>query len=783
MGNKKLVSYVLLTSLGFLAAILVGIFMFSQFRNTMLNYSHYSHITIEDQIHELTTTILSNMTQYVEDRYPVLKDTEKLKAEAGTDWFWDLSDEWRSLIAIFNFAYIYYVEKVEDNYIFLMSSGIQRDEHPEWLGTRVWLMDPPGYIQQAYNTRELAISPTYTDNEWGKMISAARAIMVNGEVAGILGIDYDIAFLDAHMKEEQHLREQGNLLLTRMRSILIISIFIIIVFMGYQIWLSTTSVIIPLRELEEDERTRIMLDATPMICSLWDIDGNPVDCNGEALKIFDLSRKSEFIDHFFDLNPEYQPNGENSRTGNKRYIGEALESGYARYEWMYRTKSGADLPVEKTIVRVPLKDSYCLTVYSRDLREEKEREAALQESRRELAIAKEQAERALESELQYNQAKSDFLSRVSHELRTPINAITGITGVAKKTDEKKDLDQCFTKIEEASDQLLGLVNNILDLTGIDTGKFDFTPAPFSLGKAINSVARSFAQKAKIKEQEFIANIESGMHDRVSSDERRFKQILRNLLSNAVKFTPEKGKIELTVRMTENDGNECTIRVEVLDNGIGIEKEKLKRLGEVFEQADNSITREHSGMGLSLSLTRRIVEFMKGRMWVESEPGKFSRFSCDLRLGIAEEEEGEQAKSGIAETENSDLPPVIDFAGKRILVVDDVDINREIIVSLLEDTGAILSEAGNGNEAVKLCLQDKCDLVLMDLHMPIMDGYSAAKIIRSSSLPWARTVPIIALSAESSGEIHAKCQEAGISDYMAKPVDMEIMYRLISKWIS
>ncbi|MDR2923628.1 MAG: PAS domain S-box protein, partial [Treponema sp.] len=922
--------------------------MFAQFRSMLVNYSAYSERIQKDLLEQFSTTTLSGIARHIEKMYPVLHDTHRLKQEAGTEWFWDISDDFHNIATIFSFAYIYYIEKNDDNYIFLISSGIRRDEHPEWLGGPVWEGGAvPAFIDEAWKTKQLTISPQSTVNEWGELLSAALPVIQDGNVVGILGVDYDISFLNDYMRQELRLQEQQSALIRRLQNILIVATILIIVFMGWQVWLSSSSVIVPAREAEADERTRLMLDATPMICTLWDTNGNLLDCNSDTLNILGLADKQDFLGHFFELNPEYQPNGEKSRDMIQRFTRTALETGHARYEWLYRAKAG-DIPVDVTAVRVPWKNSWRIACYARDLRMYKAKEALVNETEErlrimldtmtlacfffdsiggpvdcnqraadlfgckdkkellenfyhlspeyqndgrhsrekaheliktafesgkkaflfdhirtdgtplpvevtlirvewkgsyrivaylrdlskivetennlkrmmilvesspnlamflgpggnieymnpavcavtgftqeelerdglatlfspenferltreyiaealknkrasfemimtlkngeerdfsfsvfsvqindgstglgligrditefkrmqmDLAAAKEEAERALTSEIQYNKAKNDFLSKVSHELRTPLNAIIGITSIAEKTGKKTEMDGGFAKIREASEQLLWLVNGILDMAGFDTDSFDFAPMPFSFHKAMDSVITSIAQKTRAKRQIFIADIDSDIHDWVYSDERRLKQVLLNLLNNAVKFTPEKGTIELSAQTAENDGNECTVCFEVKDSGIGITPKMLSNMGEIFEQEDNSITRSYGGIGLGLPLTKRIVDLMGGKLWVDSERGKGSRFICYVRLGVLQQEKNENSAAG-------DSSAVKDLTGKRILVVDDVDINREIILALLEDTGAILDEAKDGDEAVEMFSQNKYDLVFM-----------------------------------------------------------------------
>ena len=547
-------------------------------------------------------------------------------------------------------------------------------------------------------------------------------------------------------------------------NILNISLLIMIVLFVYQIWISNTLVVIPVRDAEAEERTRIMLEATPMICTLWDAKGNLIDCNGDILKRYGFSKKSDYLEHFYELIPEYQPNGESSRSVITRLAETALKTGYERLDWMSRTPAGAELPVEITIVRVAWKNSYRFVVFARDL-----------------SVFKSHADRALAAELKYHKAKSDFLSRVSHELRTPLNTIMGILNVSGKTVAGKEHDTCCEKIRDASENLLSLVNNIIDTTSLDTGMFYFSPKPFNFKAALNSVIETTAKKARGKNQAFTTNIDQRIGERLISDEQRVKQVLLSLLSNAVKFTPEGGAIELAVRELSNDGNECAIRFEITDTGIGIEANTMERLWELFEQADNSITRKYGGLGLGLPLTKHLVEMMNGSISVESEQGKGSRFTCEIRLGIAKEEAKKEIDDKSAEISGSADSDFSDLTGKKILIVDDVDINREILIAMLEGTGAVLHEAATGDEAVRMFRDEQYHFVFMDLHMPVMDGFEAAAKIRNSGLPWARSIPIISVSADSGKEVCLKCIEAGINDYLSKPLKMETLNGVLKKW--
>jgi len=737
---------------------------------------------------------------------------------------------------------------------------------------------------------------TEINEEYLELVSAMHSAISEKDETGFLGTDKYASDIRNLIQQELDFWTQEDIMLIRMRSILITAIIAIVLFLVYLIWFSAKTTLVPMREREADVRTRMMLDTTPMLCLLWETDGTLIDCNKETLRLTGFTDKSEYIKKFFNMLPEFQPNGEESHAALIQYHENAYKNGSAHFEWLLLTGSGEELPLDVTIVSVPWNDGYRLAVYALDLREVKAKEvlarktennlrrimataeaspnltfflgasgniefvnpavsgnsgysaeelqkyglslmfdpedfrilkkeylsAALKglsvnfemtmiaktgdkldiyfsvfpvvmndgstgigmigrniteqkQMQKDLAIAKEHAEKALESELRYNKAKSNFLSKVSHELRTPLNAIIGITNAAEKTTERKELEKYCHSIRAASKNLLSLVNDILDHTSIDTASFDFSPRQFSFSKALSSVIGEISMLAKEKNQELILNISGEIHDCLYSDERRLKQVLLNLLLNAVKFTPENGKITFSAREFANYGTECIIRFQVIDSGVGISHEALSRLYETFEQADNSITREHSGLGLGLSLTKRIVEIMHGYISVESEEGKGTCFTCDLKLEIVKEEKQQELKAPGAHND-------LDLNGKYILVADDVEINREVLFAMLENSGAVLEGARNGEEAVKMFSEKKYDLVLIDLHMPVMDGFTASKNIRASAQSWAKTVPIISISAESSGELRLKCFEAGINDNLMKPVEAENLLKAIGRWL-
>jgi PAS domain S-box-containing protein len=470
------------------------------------------------------------------------------------------------------------------------------------------------------------------------------------------------------------------------------------------------------------------------------------------------------------LEPIFSP--EDFKLMSEEYFPAALKGETADFEMTVRVRGGGDRDFSFAAFAVELYDGTTgIGFLGRDITE-------LKELQQQLITAKEQAERALAYEVHYNKAKSDFLNRVSHELKTPMNAITGMAEIAGKSSNVQEWEYYINIIKESAKHLSGIVNDIMDLSNIDTGRFEFIPLPFSFSSVTASVIEIIRPDAILKKQELKADIDPDIPDLIISDERRVRQILIKLLYNAVKFTQEEGKIEFSARLLDNTNNKCTVRFGVKDNGKGIKPETLARIWDIFEQENSSITREYTGMGLGLPLTKRIVKLMDGSLEVETEPGKGSRFICDLHFSIDEAGLPEEGPNN----EAVDSSQTADLNGKRILVVDDVEVNREILIIMLEDQGAILEEAANGEEAVNMFMQNKYDLVLMDLRMPVMDGFTAARAIRASGFPGAKTIPIISVSAENSVELGARCQAAGINDHLAKPVEMETLLAMISKWM-
>jgi signal transduction histidine kinase/CheY-like chemotaxis protein len=510
-----------------------------------------------------------------------------------------------------------------------------------------------------------------------------------------------------------------------------------------------------------------------------------------------------------------------------------------------------------------------------------------------------------------NRHKSAFLANMSHEIRTPMNAIIGMTTIGKSASDSVRKDYCFTKIEDASNHLLGVINDVLDMSKIEANKFELAPAEFEFEKMLRRVVNVVNFRVDEKLQKFSVHIDRAIPRTLIGDDQRIAQVITNLLSNAVKFTPERGVISLTARLLDKENDVCKLQISVSDTGIGITLAQQEKIFHSFEQAESSTTRKYGGTGLGLAISKSIVEMMDGEIWVQSEPAKGSIFTftihlkrgaegkhallspdvnlknlriltvdddpdvlkyfleitqgfgimCDIAIsgekalqlvdqnggyhicfidwkmpvmdGIQLSREikarvtensivimisavewsviADEAKaagvdkflskplfpSTIAEVINECLG--VDkqqaekskseeiagiFAGKRILLAEDVEINREIVQTLFEPTKLEIDCAENGAVAVHMFADDplKYDMIFMDIQMPVMDGYEATRRIRALDNPQAKIVPIIAMTANVFREDVERCMEAGMDSHVGKPLDFEeVLEKLRSFW--
>ena len=407
-------------------------------------------------------------------------------------------------------------------------------------------------------------------------------------------------------------------------------------------------------------------------------------------------------------------------------------------------------------------------------------------------------ERAIAEANLANEHKGNFLARMSHEIRTPMNAIIGMTGIVKKKLSTKTINieevlNNIGQIETSSQHLLGLLNDILDISKIEAGKIELSVEEIDLMKLAQTVASIIQSRCDEKRIVFETHFELPVDKSYRGDALRLRQVLLNLLGNAVKFTPESGKVTFSIVRRETpipqteasaddggsshngeaDGN-ALIDFSIRDTGIGIAEEAQINLFKPFQQADNQISQKYGGTGLGLAISQSIVQLFGGNIVTKSKLGEGTEFSFTLAL----------PESDIKETEEISIEDVTNrLKGKRALVVDDVDINRMIVISLLESTGIEVDEADNGAAAVKMFSEspDHCyDIIYMDVQMPTMNGHDAAAAIRSLDRSDAKTVPIVALTANAFKDDIDKAIASGMNSHLAKPIDFDKMIEVTLK---
>ncbi|WP_424244631.1 signal transduction histidine kinase/ActR/RegA family two-component response regulator [Elusimicrobium posterum] len=410
-------------------------------------------------------------------------------------------------------------------------------------------------------------------------------------------------------------------------------------------------------------------------------------------------------------------------------------------------------------------------------------EQKIEERTHELSVMTEESEKAKKKAEEASRAKSDFLARMSHEIRTPINAIMGMTsiGLMSKNIEKKDY--CFEKIETASNHLLGVINDILDMSKIEANKLELSFSEFEFEKMLSKIALLLKVKIDEKKQNLNIVIGQNVPKFIFSDEQHLSQVIFNLLSNAVKFTPDGGVISVVCGKRKDENGLAFIQVDVRDSGIGISKEQQAQLFQSFQQADNSISRKFGGTGLGLAISKNIVKLLGGDIWVTSEQGKGSVFSFIFTAKPVSYEKAMQNQQEAADAQ--EVKTVKDsFDGKRLLLVEDIDINREIVISLLDGMGLTIDSAENGSEAVEKFTADpaKYDLIFMDVQMPGIDGYEATRQIRALAAPQAKTVPIIAMTANVFKDDIDKSLAAGMNSHLGKPINIEEVKKVLTEYL-
>jgi len=529
---------------------------------------------------------------------------------------------------------------------------------------------------------------------------------------------------------------------------------------------------------KSEERIQVMFDATPLCINFWNKDYKNIGCNQESVRVFELSNKQEYLDKFYELSPEYQPDGTLSRDKVLHLVKTAFEEGYCRSEWMHQKLNGEPLPCEVILVRVKHRREYIVAAYNRDLRDYK----AMLSEKRKAEIAEEN-----------NKAKSKFLAATSHEIRTPMNAILGITEIQLQNKSlPPDTQDALGKICDSGYLLLNIINDILDLSKIEAGKLELMLVRYDVASLINDTIHLNVMRFTGKPIEFHLQIDENIPSTLVGDELRVKQILNNLLSNAFKYT-DSGEVSFSVAAEYGTPEQekpppVTLVFRVSDTGQGMTEEHINKLFTEYTRFNLEANRTTEGTGLGMNITKHLVRAMNGEISVESELGKGSAFTVRLpqeNIGadpISREVAENLRQFRLGRTIQMEKAPQLVreyMPYGRVLIIDDVETNLYVVKGLLAPYGLSMETLTSGEEAVeKIKSGASYDIIFMDHFMPKMDGIEATKIIRS--LGYNR--PIVALTANALTGQAEMFQANGFDGFISKPIDLRQLNITLNKLI-
>ena len=511
---------------------------------------------------------------------------------------------------------------------------------------------------------------------------------------------------------------------------------------------------------EADERARLMLDATPLGCTLWNQRFQCIDCNAEMLAVVGAEDKQEFLSNAFRYSPEFQPDGQPSTAIREVHLKKALDEGRHVFDWEYQTLEGVLIPTEVVLERIRHGNEYVVAAYVRDLREYKR------------LIREEEIARSAST------AKSAFLASMSHEIRTPMNSIIGFSELALDDEISPKTRGYLGKILENSTWLLQIINDILDISKIESGKMELERIPFDLRDLFENCRTAIAPKAAEKNIDLQFHAEAPAGKNLLGDPVKLRQAIVNLLSNAVKFT-HAGTVQVRAFVKRVNGAYCAIGFEVKDSGIGMTPEQTERIFEPFVQAESGTTRKYGGTGLGLSITKRIIEMMGGKLLVESAPGAGSTFTFDLAFDTVDAPTDAHAgKSGSGLVKRP-------LFNEEILLCEDNLMNQEICREHLARVGIRAAVAENGREGVEMVRkrmnsgEKPFGLIFMDIHMPVMDGFEAAAKI----MELGAGTPIVAMTANIMSSDVELYRASGMNDHVGKPFTAQELWRCLLKYFT
>ncbi len=532
-----------------------------------------------------------------------------------------------------------------------------------------------------------------------------------------------------------------------------------------------------LRELKASEelvkeaelRNTIMLDSLPMNVNFWDDNQQLIYGNAEGVRIFGFEDREDFIANFHKIFPHKQPNGIATQQILTQLFDDSYTHGTSRVEFFCQNSITHDLiPIDVLLVRTTYGGKGCYIAYVRDLREHNAMLKEIAENEQALRHAKELAE-------QSTQAKGEFLANMSHEIRTPMNGILGLLHLLNVTPLNDTQKNYVEKISLSAKNLMRIINDILDFSKMEAGKLEMEKQPFVMNSIAQEVADLYGHVCADKG--LTLDISCSEHDKlpILGDALRFKQVAFNLVSNAIKFTDSGGKIILEAESFIHNDAELHCKFTVSDTGVGLSKEQASKLFSAFSQADSSVTRKYGGTGLGLAISKKIINLMGGEIWVESELNKGTTFTFTAIFPLAPQvQQDEQNKHlGMDTAQNTHM------AG-HLLLVEDNEINQMVAQEILQAVGYTLDIAENGQQALENLEKNTYDLVLMDIQMPVMDGYTATQKIREQEK--FATLPIIAMSAHAMKGDKEISISRGMNDHITKPIDADVLYKTLQFWI-